>query len=958
MALLNLDSKKQLIEDAEVFLQRLRRSILVWSRGDGDLGELAGANEYLEELSASASSAQMDSVVPLAAKLGADLKRLVESGSPDPETDALPFLDDVAALEAELSDFRFGSGEFELDISSLLDESFDRLRTEDEGSGKPVEAAPTDEEEPSGEEEEFEIDAEMLEIFAMEAEDHLRNINENLEKLERSPNDREALLEIRRSSHTLKGSAGIVGLKRLSSLAHKVEDLLDHVSENEIEGNAEIFQLLLAASDCISAVANNDNSRDIEDKISRTFARFEDILNAPSEEDTAPEEEGESDQNVPEHEAGETPLAQLRTAEVKSPGFQQANGNPTRSVVRVSLDRLDELVTLVREMVFGRAVFQQRLSELEIQIKELQNSTRRLQRSTGKLETDFGAGGPGTSYPFAGISGASPFAEPRWPEQNGNGEFDSLEFDRYTDFNQLTRELLETTSDVFSITTEMNLIRSAFESVYDSQKRLIDEIQDKLLSLRMIKFGTLSARLQRTARMTASELDKLVDLDIEGENLEVDTHILDSLIEPLLHLLRNAVAHGIEKPDTRRLLGKDERGRIELKAYSEGTHIILSVSDDGSGISAGSLKQKALASGLITEEEASTMSEQEAFSLVFLPGLTTANEISQIAGRGVGMNIVKTNILRQQGTVSVSSEPQKGTTFTIRVPMALAIARSLLVKVNDRTFAFPLKLVRQIAEINQEDLAEARSSGSVRLGSGKFAFAYLNDMLGVDAAPHTFEHDSQLLLLDTVDQRCAMIVDEIIRPEEIVIKPLGHPLRDLPELLGATVLGDGTVVPVLDLVRLLETHRKQKLEKKRSSKPAPPRPTPVSPPGKTTVMIVDDSPSVRHVNSRLVKNNGWEPLVAKDGMEALEILQSSTELPDVILTDVEMPEMDGYELLSSLKQNDTLKHIPVIMITSRAGDKHREKAIELGVSEYLSKPYEDSKLVEMVKRLSGKHREI
>jgi len=387
-----------------------------------------------------------------------------------------------------------------------------------------------------------------------------------------------------------------------------------------------------------------------------------------------------------------------------------------------------------------------------------------------------------------------------------------------------------------------------------------------------------------------------------------------------------------------------------LKVYSEGTHIILTVSDDGSGISSEVLKQKAVASGMITPEKAAAMSEEEALALVFLPGLTTADRISQVAGRGVGMNIVKTNIMRQQGTISVASEFQKGTTFTIRVPMALAIARALLVKANDRTFAFPLKLVKQITEISSEELKKAREDGHVTLGAGKHRMSYLNDLLGVPGNKTTFERESQLLMLDTVKNKTALFVDEIVKPEEVVIKPLGHPLRDLTELLGATILGDGTVVPVLDIVHLIENGKPAPRESKMpETKPAAP-----TAPKTTVVMIVDDSPSVRHVNSRLVRNNGWEPLVAKDGAEALELLQSAHELPDVVLTDVEMPEMDGYELLAMIKKNDRLKQLPVVMITSRAGDKHREKAEELGVSEYVSKPYEDSKLVEIIKRLSGK----
>jgi len=953
MTQLDVISNKQLTEEGQIFLQKLRRAVLLWTRGEADVRSLAGAPSRLGKLREGAVALELDSIAERSSRLRSRLEMLMVAGSPDPESDALPLLDEIADLEAEFANMSFSGDGFELDVSNLIDESFVSIAPSD-GEEKEKEEQVQEPEQETPDEEEFEIDEEMMEIFAMEAEDHLKNINENLERLERSPNEREALLEIRRSAHTLKGSAGIIGLKKLSRLAHKVEDLLDHISENEIEGNADIFQLLLAATDCISAVANNDASRDLDHKITSTFADLEKML-ASFASGVLPEPEP---QPVEEKKAADpvevAELAAPASADeiVKAPAFQQSTGQSNRSVVRISLDRLDDLVKLVREMVFGRSVFQQRLSELEQQIKELQNSTRRLQRSSGKLETDFAAGTPSGSPRF-GMPGSFSAHQPLTGSGNeaGEGEFDTLEFDRYTEFNQLTRELTETTTDAFAITNELNLIRSSFESVYDSQKRLIDEIQEKLLSLRMIRFSSMSARLQRTVRMTAGELDKMVELTLDGENMEVDTHILDTLVEPLLHLLRNAVAHGIERPDTRRLLGKNEKGHIHLKVFSEGTHIILTVTDDGAGISSEVLKQKAVAAKLITREKAETMTEEEALALVFLPGLTTADKISQISGRGVGMNIVKTNIMRHQGSISVTSEYQRGTTFTIRVPMALAIARALLVRANERLFAIPLKLVKQISEVSTEDLQTVRETGSVSLGSGKHAVSYLNDLLGFPENPKAFGHGTQLLLLDTVKRKCALVVDEIVKPEEVVIKPLGHPLKELHELLGATILGDGTVVPVLDLVQMLENRRPKAREKAMPIQEV----TKQAPAAELTVMIVDDSPSVRLVNSRLVKSNGWAPLLAKDGTEALEILTAADQLPDIVLTDVEMPGMDGYELLGMIKKNEKLKHLPVVMITSRAGEKHRLKAMELGVSEYLSKPYEDSKLIEVIRRLTGRN---
>ncbi len=480
----------------------------------------------------------------------------------------------------------------------------------------------------------------------------------------------------------------------------------------------------------------------------------------------------------------------------------------------------------------------------------------------------------------------------------------------------------------------------------------------------MVRFGSLSARLQRTVRVTCEEEKKLADLIVEGEQTEVDTQILDLLVEPLLHLLRNAVAHGIEAPDTRRLLGKPEKGKILLRLQSEGTHVILTVTDDGRGISAAALREKAIRNGFISLEEANVMSDEDAFSLGFLPGVTTAENISQTAGRGVGMNIVKTSVLRGQGTISIASEPQKGTTFTIRMPMALAITRGLLVKSNWQTFAFPLKLIKKVSEISAADFDKLTDKSSLKIDGVDFTVAHLGTLLNLPPT-NTKKENIPLLLLEILETPYALMVDEIIRAEEIVIKPLAAPLQNFPNLLGATILGDGKVVPVLDLIHLLknqilsaksqvpgqENVENHPLELVGEEEPLAAEPRIIN------IMIVDDSPSVRHITSKLIKNAGWEVTLAKDGLEALETLQAAEILPDVVLTDVEMPRMDGYELLASVKNSETLQQLPVIMITSRASEKHQQKAVELGVSEYLTKPFDDSFLIEKIKVLSGQNQE-
>ena len=945
------------IEEAESYLPSLRGGILICTQERAFSDALEDSRRHAHTIKGAALMIGLEEIGKTAAALEKEIGALVADRIAPSTEQSLVLLDKVAQIEALLVRQRFSEEETEFDFSDFVEASFESLQAGEVPIEVEIEAEEIIEADVW---DEFEIDDEMREVFALEADELLQNIGANLEILGGNPKDREALMEIRRNAHTLKGSAGILGFKTISELSHYVEDLLDYLSENQFEGNRNVFQLLLASNDCLNSLVNEGDSPQLTQRIKALGSEFETIkktLQEPVVEaiiETAVEEKVDEKsvekiaETVEEEISLEIP-AQVEfkpeivpTSRVAALVDQNSGlNNQNRSIVRVSLDKLDDLVRIVSEMVISRSVFEQRLTELSMQVEELQNSTRRLSHSTGKLETDFEASA--LSLPSSRFQLPGSFSTSAFINQNSGDEFDLLEFDRYTEFHQTTRELVETTGDTFAINNELENLRGNLEMLFDRQRRLIEEMQDKLLRLRMVTFGSLSSRLQRTARVTAEQDGKQVELVIHGEQLEVDTQVLDSLVEPLLHLLRNAVAHGIEKPEMRRLIGKPEAGKIEVKIYSEGMHIIVNISDDGRGILTAALKKKALETGAITIEQAVEMSDDEALRLIFLPGLTTTEEINYVSGRGVGMNIVQTTIERQQGTISVNSTPQKGTEFTIRLPMSLAITRALLVRSNEQLYAFPLNLVKKITEIPADKIS--KNETSFEYGGTNYKLAHLNKLLGTASANNLHLEKVPLLLIETLETPHALVIDEIVRAEEIVIKPLDKFLQNIAEFVGATILGDGSVVPVLDLVHLL-THRETKILKE-----------PELPPVKikqTQVMIVDDSPSVRLINSKLIKNAGMSPLVAKDGLEALEQLQVLQELPDVILTDVEMPRMDGYELLASLKKIETLRRIPVIMITSRAGDKHREKAFELGVSEYLTKPYEDTKLIETINVLSEK----
>lgn len=918
------------IENAEIDLPAIRNGILVVSQNGGPVSDL--------ELPLRKIHLLRDSVGVLAHQEAQDLAYEIEGllGSAIDAREALSdeqtrkILDLLAMLEASLLNTRLKMEDFSLDVSGFVEESFENLQfysPADEESFDDIQ-----EETEFSTDEEFEIDEEMLEVFRMEADDLLKSIGANLDVLARQPDNTEALWEIRRNAHTFKGAAGIVGFKRPSELAHRVEDLLDHMAENKIPSNIKVVELLQAATDCLKALTTGENSPGLNAKITAVYSNFDAVMTSPTDAPVTSVDIVESETAVAESPAPDDGPAEQRSEPLKR--------RPS-SIVRVSLDRLDDLVKIIRGLVISRSVFEQRLRELDQQIDELRNSTRRLQSASSKFEIDFETSFLGDRFGRRSDSPV-PLRKLDGLVSTSIDEFDTLEFDQYTEFHQTTRELAETTGDTFAINSALDVLKGNLDSLFENQRRLIDEMQEKLLRIRMVEFGTLSTRLNRAVRVTCDEENKKAEVFIANENLEIDTQILDSLIEPLVHLLRNAIVHGIEPPETRRFLGKPEKGEINLRIYSEETHIVLTVSDDGRGIAVSSLREKAVQNGLISREHADTMDEDETLELIFLPGLTTAEKLNLNAGRGVGMSIVKESVESRHGTIAVASELQRGTTFTIRMPLSLAVTNVLLVKGGRQTFAFPLKQVRHILELSSSEIEKATRGSALQLGGEKYPLLHLNEYLGLPSGD-TAAENVPVLLIETMGKISALIVEKLIKTEEIVIKPLGKPIDNIKTLLGAAILGSGDVVPILDLPYLLS--RKQKPQKLADT--ALPEDD-----DRVSVLIVDDSPSVRHMTSKVIANAGWQVITAKDGLDALEILRADGKRPDVILTDVEMPRMDGYELLASLKQNDSLQDIPVVMITSRAAEKHRDKAFELGVSEYVTKPYEDTDLVESIKKLA------
>jgi chemosensory pili system protein ChpA (sensor histidine kinase/response regulator) len=785
-----------------------------------------------------------------------------------------------------------------------------------------------------GELEGFEIDDELLEIFAGEAEELLQNIENSLATLASDPNDKDALWEIRRNAHTFKGSAGIVGLKQISELAHRVEDLLDRLAETSSDSNAGVLTLLRSSFDCLKALTAGETSAALFHRISQLYYDFDGVLAGLEVRET--EEPGDipptfiSSEEIPAEPlvtapAGLTESFFTAPAEEKQP----AKNSPSRSVVRVSLERLDELVGIVRDMIIGRSAFEQRIKELERQIEELHNTTRRLQTTSTKLEVDFEASMLSSDRPS--LFGAPVLADRRFGD-SANG-FDELEFDKYTDFHQSTREIAEVTSDTFAINTSLDILRGNLESQFQVQHRLVENLHEKLMRIRMVEFGSLSSRLQRAVRVTCEEEKKKAEVALESESIDVDTQILDTLVEPLMHLLKNAVVHGIETPGARVSAGKPESGTIRVCVANEETHILVRVSDDGRGIDPEAIVEKAIALGLIERDSAVSLTPEQALDMIFLPGLSTAERLNISAGRGVGMSIVKESIEAQKGTISIDSGKGRGTTFTIRLPLPLAVTEVLIVESGRQVYAMPRKQAKQIVEVESGETPE-----TVEIAGETFPAHLLGDRAGTSAGPR------YAVVMRNQDRAFAVIVDGIRGTEDVVIKPLGQPLDKLKGVRGAAILGNGELIPIVDVFELIGETGQQHNESPATEPAADPEPV--------TIMIVDDSPSVRHLTSKVITGAGWKVMTAKDGLDAMEQLRAATTLPAVILSDIEMPRMDGYEFAASLQRSGAFNTIPVVMITSRSAEKHRERAFESGVSQYLTKPYDDKQLLDTIRELA------
>ena len=805
---------------------------------------------------------------------------------------------------------------------------------------------------------------ELVEIFAEEAEDHLRSMYAGLQKMRSDRTDVESLGQVRRSSHTLKGAAAAVGLEVITRLTHRMEDLLDYLAESQTEPTESQVDLFLRTTDQVQTL-QSDNV-DVEESvriISELYATYGVEL-AKTQGAQATQAEAVTVEAKAAPVVQTTALTTTSDIEITDPSAASAEKTQTdksekaekakpkkdQQYLRVPIDRLDGLVALIGEMVVNRSAFNQRLSDFEARIEDMNTSLQRFRNVAQEVETRYSVDAlksgrrthmldhKNQKLRFDGI-------------ESRKGQLDELEFDRYTEFHLTARTLTEATSDVAVITSELKNLHGDFHSLLGRQQRYNRDAQDTLLQIRMVPVSSIANRLERTVRTVSNKIGKKIDLKVVGGKTELDKTVLEEIVDPLLHLVRNGLDHGIETPDERLKAGKSERAHLTLQALNQGTRVTLRIIDDGRGIDLDKIRLKAVERGMISEGQ--VLNKQELLELIFLPGFSTADSLTEVSGRGVGMDVVREAVKRLKGTINVESEMGQGSTFTIHLPTTLAATRALLIESNGHQFAVPMQAIQQITRLEPNNVSHVGEQALIRTADGTLQLRHLSVHMGMaDADDAHFETARPMLIIRAGDDESAVTVDSIEGGQDIVVKTLGDHLRTVPGYIGATVSGDGTVIPILDPADLCgqETASTMSSSFQHLESMAANR--------RKLAMVIDDSLSVRRVTTNLLRLHGWDVLDAKDGVDALEQLANAETPPEVFLCDMEMPRMDGLEFVRRIRSQSEFSSTPVVMVTSRAAEKHRKLAAEAGADEHVVKPFNDDRLMDLITRMVAESREL
>ncbi len=768
-------------------------------------------------------------------------------------------------------------------------------------------------------------------FFVPEAEEHLETVADALQAESRQADPAATIGILFRAFHTLKGAAYTVGCSPIGALAHRVEDLLSTVRSGRRSLDAEVEAVIDLALDTLRSMlpGRARPEADVETAYASVLSAVDGVLaDEPSAQPTSAEASSSSQQPVFVPVPATVPPA-LRAA-------------PFASTIRVHLDRLEGLLNLASDLIIIKGKLDRHVRELETASAEMTLDRRRLALTIREFA------GKHVNPRLGHATGA---VEGDGRETRSLAGFSELEFERYDDFNVLARSVGELDEDLGDAQAGLHSILNSVRSEMETLGVVVRDLRKSVTRVRLVPVGQLFTRFRRLVRQQEREVGKTVHLETRGENVEIDNVILEKLSDPLLHLVRNALAHGIEPPEERMRRGKDPIGQVRLVAYSRGNKVWIEVSDDGAGMDRSVLKSRALALGLLTSDQAGAMREEDATDLIFLAGFSTMAASTTGAGRGVGLDVVRTDILRMKGEIEVKSEPGRGTTFILKVPLTLIVSQALLVEVADRTFAFPVSAVETLVSLEADDVRKLGEREVVPFRGDDLPVLRLRPLLGLSGHDPTGEFVG--VIVSAAGRRVMVLVDKALGSEDVVLKSLGAFLESLSHYQGAAISASGQLVLVLDPVGLVGLDAPAPIQGREGSglfsMPGGLQVAPRTPGGKARILLVDDSVSVRKVVGRMLESAGFEVVTAVDGMEALERLRGGAF--SAVITDLEMPHLDGFELIRQLRDRDSWKELPILVLTTRVGERHVRVAQELGATGFLSKPVVEERLVTIVRRV-------
>ena len=810
--------------------------------------------------------------------------------------------------------------------------------------------------------EDDEVPAEILEFFQPEAEEHLQIVSDCLLSLEANHSPEE-INKLFRAIHTVKGSAAQVGLKRLGGIAHRVEDLIGRLRENELEPTPHVIDLCLESVDILKKTLHKQWADEAEMRTG-----VDSLLNRIAEVAPMDEEEAAASNEAAALESGREQTAPTTAAAATAARINKGSaGAAAAKSVRISLSRLDRMMNTVGELVINRTRMLGRVTELERLRDTLGFSKERLQGKVVEFQE---------KYEFNRINstrGPLSSSTTPTPQMLNNAaagdtsfwnDFSELEMDRYDDVNILSRSMTEISADVNEVLSQMGGFIGRVEGDIDEFTKLAHHLQDEITAARMVPIGTLYSRLSRAVRDAANSTGKQVELDLSGSETELDNNIIQQISDPLVHLVRNSVAHGIETPEKRREVGKVDIGRVTLRAYHRGNHIYIEVEDDGHGIDYDRVRQSAVDRGLVSTETASSLTERELREMLFHPGFSTAPMKTELAGRGVGLDVVRANLNSLNGEIEIQSTAGVGTKFVLKVPLTLIISPALFLRCGDAHFALPLAVVEEIRRLRADEIEDVGGKLLTKVRDVVTEVIRLDSYLGLPAL-EPINGYFRMVVANADNRQVGLVVEEVLGKDEIVIKNLGEYLRRVKLFPGTTIAPDGSLILLLDLNRMIASEPSERKSIQASASAAR-----IFAPGSAAVakgsiptdaidrvqhervvVVADDSISVRKFVGRMLEKNGYRVILASDGLEAAELIaQHGCHL---VITDLEMPRMTGYELMVQLRQSPSTRRIPVMVVTSRAGAKHRDRAMKEGAVAFLTKPVQEDQLIEAVEKLIG-----